>query len=159
MEKWIIIWLLVLNVILILITIITNIRVKNFQLKNINFMKRLGNGNNLEEMIKEYINITNYVNQKSCMIEAEIKKIEKDMMNCVQKIGVVRYNAFNDVGSNLSFAIALLDANNNGIVLNGVYARDTSSIYAKSVILGESQYELSNEEKQAIKEAKENKKN
>ncbi|MCI8965245.1 MAG: DUF4446 family protein [Clostridia bacterium] len=159
MEKWIIIWLLVLNVILILITIITNIRVKNFQLKNINFMKKLGNGNNLEEMIKEYINITNYVNQKSCMIEAEVKKIEKNMMNCIQKIGVVRYNAFNDVGSNLSFAIALLDADNNGIVLNGVYARDTSSIYAKSIILGESQYELSNEEKQAIKKAKENKKN
>ena len=159
MEKWIIIWLLVLNVILILITIITNIRVKNFQLKNINFMKKLGNGNNLEEMIKEYINITNYVNQKSCMIEAELKKIEKNMMNCIQKIGVVRYNAFNDVGSNLSFAIALLDADNNGIVLNGVYARDTSSIYAKSIILGESQYELSNEEKQAIKKAKENKKN
>ena len=159
MEKWIIIWLLVLNVILILITIITNIRVKNFQLKNINFMKKLGNGNNLEEMIKEYINITNYVNQKSCMIEAEVKKIEKNMMNCIQKIGVVRYNAFNDVGSNLSFAIALLDGNDNGIVLNGVYARDTSSIYAKSIILGESQYELSNEEKQAIKKAKENKKN
>lgn len=159
MEKWIIIWLLVLNVILILITIITNIRVKNFQLKNINFMKKLGNGNNLEEMIKEYINITNYVNQKSCMIEAEVKKIEKNMMNCIQKIGVVRYNAFNDVGSNLSFAIALLDADNNGIVLNGVYARDTSSIYAKSIILGESQYELSNEEKQAIKKAKENRKN
>ena len=122
-------------------------------------MKKLGNGNNLEEMIKEYINITNYVNQKSCMIEAEVKKIEKNMMNCIQKIGVVRYNAFNDVGSNLSFAIALLDADNNGIVLNGVYARDTSSIYAKSIILGESQYELSNEEKQAIKKAKENKKN
>lgn len=155
MEKWIIILLLVLNIFLILITIITNIRVKRFQLRNINFMKKLGNGNNLEEMIKKYIDLTNYVNQKNSIIESDIKRAEKNMENCIQKIGVVRYNAFQDVGSNLSFAIAFLDRNNNGIVLNGVYARDTSSIYAKTVVDGESEYELSEEEKQAIEKARE----
>ena len=65
MDKWIIILLLVLNVLLILITIFTNIKLKRFQLKNINFMKKLGNGNNLEEMIKKYIDLTDYVNQKN----------------------------------------------------------------------------------------------
>lgn len=155
MDKWIIILLLVLNILLILITIFTNIKVKRFQLKNINFMKKLGNGNNLEEMIKRYIELTNYVNQKNSIIEADIKRVEKDMENCIQKIGVIRYNAFQDVGSNLSFAIAFLDRNNNGIVLNGVYARDTSSIYAKTVISGKSDYKLSEEERQAIEQAKE----
>ena len=153
MEKWIIILLIILNVFLVLITIITNIRVKKFQLRNINFMKKLGNGNNLEEMIKKYIDLTNYVNQKNSIIEADIKKMEKNAAECIQKIGVVRYNAFQDVGSNLSFAIAFLDRNDNGIVLNGVYARDTSSIYAKTVVSGESEYELSEEEKQAINKA------
>ena len=64
-----------------------------------------------------------------------------------------RYNAFKDTGSDLSFTLALLDEKNDGIVLNGIYARDSSNIYAKPIEKGESKYILSNEEKEAINRA------
>ena len=75
------------------------------------------------------------------------------MKNCTKKIGIVRYNAFKDTGRDLSFSLAILDAHNNGVVLNGIYARDCSNIYAKPVENGESKYVLSNEEKEAINKA------
>ena len=75
------------------------------------------------------------------------------MENCIQKIGLVRYNAFKDTGSDLSFTLALLDNKNTGIVLNGIYSRETSNIYSKPVEKGTSTYTLSDEEKQAIQKA------
>ena len=93
------------------------------------------------------------------VIKSNIKNIEKEMKSNLQNVGIVRYNAFDDVGSNLSFAVAILDDYNNGIVLNGIYARETSSVYAKPVVNGDSEYPLSNEEKEAIKKAKHIKKN
>jgi len=61
------------------------------------------------------------------------------------------------VGSNLSFAIALLDGNDNGIVLNGIYSRESTTTYAKSIINGQSKYALSAEEIQAIDIARKSK--
>lgn len=149
-----IIALIILNILLLMMTIYTNIRLKKFQARNIEFMKKLGNGNNLEEMIRKYVQATDYVNQENAIIKSNIKNIENEMKNSIQKIGVVRYNAFDDVGSNLSFAVALLDGKNTGIVINGIYARETSSVYAKPVNNGVSEYLLSQEEKEAIKIAK-----
>ena len=75
------------------------------------------------------------------------------MDTCIQKIGIVRYNAFKDTGSDLSFALAMLDEKNNGVVLNGIYSREMSNIYAKPVEKGKSKYTLSEEEQQAIQKA------
>lgn len=80
------------------------------------------------------------------------------MKYCTQKVGVVRYNAIEKVGADLSFAIAMLDAEDNGIVLNGIYSRDGSYVYSKPVQNGQSTYQLSDEEKEAIRLAKENNK-
>ena len=65
---------------------------------------------------------------------------------------------FLKVGADLSFAIAMLDAEDNGIVLNGIYSRDGSYVYSKPVQNGQSTYQLSDEEKEAIRLAKENNK-
>ena len=74
-------------------------------------------------------------------------------MKCIQKIGIVRYSAFKDTGSDLSFALALLDENNDGVVLNGIYSREMSNIYAKPIQNGKSTYTVSEEETQAISKA------
>ena len=66
---------------------------------------------------------------------------------------MVRYNAFRDTGSDLSFTLALLDENNNGVVLNGIYSREMSNIYAKPIENGKSTYTLSDEEQKAIERA------
>ena len=66
---------------------------------------------------------------------------------------MVRYSAFKDTGSDLSFAVAMLDENNDGVVFNGIYSREMSNIYAKPVKKGVSEYTLSEEEKEAIRRA------
>jgi hypothetical protein len=71
----------------------------------------------------------------------------------VQKTAIVRFNAFPDTGSDLSFAIALLDAQNNGIVLSSLYGRNENRVYAKPIAGGKSTYALSDEERQALAKA------
>ena len=93
------------------------------------------------------------VEKQNGEINEFIKTLDNDLRKCIQKIGIVRYNAFKDTGSDLSFTLALLDENNNGVVLNGIYSREMSNIYAKPVEKGKSKYTLSDEEKEAISKA------
>ena len=116
-------------------------------------MKKLGNGNNVDEMLRAYIFEVEKVAKKNEEIVSYYKGLNEHIAKCTQKIGIVRYNAFRDTGSDLSFALALLNENNDGVVLNGIYARDMSNIYAKPIENGESKYVLSNEEKEALNKA------
>lgn len=118
-----------------------------------NFMQKLGNGKNLEEDLETYMYRVGKVEKQNADILNQIKNLENDLTKCIQKVGIVRYNAFRDTGSDLSFALALLDENNNGVVLNGIYSREMSNIYAKPVENGKSNYTLSEEETQAIEKA------
>lgn len=79
--------------------------------------------------------------------------IEKNKKN-IQKVGIVRFNPFSDAGSNLSFTLALLDEENNGIVISSLHGREGTRIYAKPIEEGSSSYQLTQEEKQAINQAK-----
>lgn len=127
-------------------------RFKKLEKKYNNFINKFAN-KDIESTLKDYFNIVNQVNEENKIILAEIKNIDKRIDGCIQKIGIVKYNAFDDVGNNLSFAISLLDNNNNGIILNGIYGRNSSNMYAKSVYNGKSEYPLSDEEEDALKKA------
>ena len=81
------------------------------------------------------------------------KELDNKTKNCIQKVGIYRYNAYKDTGSDLSFAVALLDEENSGVVFNGIYSREMSNIYAKPVEKGNSSYTLSDEEAEAINKA------
>lgn len=82
-----------------------------------------------------------------------INGIETKMAFSIQKVGFVRYNAFAEMGSDLSFSIAMLDSFQNGFVLSSIYGRDQASVYAKPIKAGKSTYPLSVEEIQAIDRA------
>ena len=148
-----VIWLLILNIFLLCFCIVNYVRLSKTKKEYIRFMKKIGNGNNIDEMLKNYIDIVNIVNNKNIELEGYLQKIENEKMRCIQKVGIVRYSAYKDVGSDLSFAVALLDDNNNGIVFNGIYSADSSNIYAKPIINGTSKYNITVEEKQAIMQA------
>ena len=75
------------------------------------------------------------------------------MKDCVQKVAIMRYKAFEDVGSDLSFSVAILDDNNDGIILTGIYGRNESTTYAKPIDKGISRYDLSEEEICVLNEA------
>ena len=143
-------------IILLTLYIINCIRLGKIRKDYKTFMKKLGNGNNIEEMLKSYIYKVEDIDVKNQEIQAYCNKLDNDMAKCIQKIGIVRYSAFKDMGSDLSFTLAILDDYNNGVVLNGIYARDSSNIYAKPEENWQSKYVLSNEEKEAINRAMEN---
>lgn len=117
------------------------------------FMTKLGNGKNLEEDLETYMYRVDKVEKQNAEISNQIRNLDNDLSKCIQKVGMVRYNAFKDTGSDLSFALALLDENNDGVVLNGIYSREMSNIYAKPVEKGKSTYTVSEEEAQAIQKA------
>lgn len=109
---------------------------------------------NLEELLDSIINKTEFIINKNKEIDNNIEKIDNKLVRCIQKVGVIRYNAFENMGSDLSYSIALLDYNDNGVVISGIYSRDNSSTYVKPINNGKSQYKLSDEEVQALDNAK-----
>lgn len=132
------------------ILLVSNIKKTNrIKTKYSRFMNGLSD-RNMEELLETCIAGTNSVTSKNREIELKINEVERTLIQCVQKVGIVRFNAFDNVGSDLSFAIALLDNNDSGVVISGIYARDSSSTYAKPVMSGNSKYTLSAEEIQAI---------
>ena len=117
------------------------------------FMKKLGSSDSLEEDLENYMYRVDRVEKQNADIMNQINGLDKDLESCVQKVGIVRYSAFQDTGSDLSFTLALLDEHDNGGVFNGIYSREMSNIYAKPVENGNSKYTLSEEEQEAIKRA------
>lgn len=147
----------IINIILIILTIVNiNMRKRDKQ-EYLNFMRRIGNGTDLDEMLKKYLEDVREIKRDNSEIKAYYTQLDKDIASCIQKVGLVRYNAFRDVGSDLSFAIALLDREDNGVVLNGLYGAESSNIYAKPIKEGKSNYQLSDEEKYALEIAEQNK--
>lgn len=130
--------------------LINNIKLNNRYKK---FMSKIGNGKNIEEDLNKFINEVSRVEEQNAEIISFCKSLDEDISKCIQKVGIVRYSAFKDTGSDLSFATALLDEKNNGVVFNGIYSREMSNIYAKPVENGNSKYTLSEEELEAIKKA------
>lgn len=153
--QWII--LIGVNFIFILILLLMNLsnraKIKKLKNKYYKFMNGLS-GANIEDILEDCLEKVNGVMDKNREIELQINSIERNMYYCVQKVGVVRYNAFDNVGSDLSFSIALLDNNDDGLVISSLYSRDSSSTYAKPVLKSKSKYALSAEEIKAIDVAK-----
>lgn len=116
-------------------------------------MIKLGNGKNIQEDLETYFYRMDKIEKQNAEIVDYCQNLDNQLATCIQKVGIVRYNAFKDTGSDLSFALALLDENNDGVVLNGIYSREMSNIYAKPVEKGKSSYTLSDEENQAIEKA------
>lgn len=149
-------FLLILSIMVGILTIgFISILYSNIKLKNKynKFMKKIGNGKNIEEDIENYMYRVERVERQNAEIISYCKNLDDEVAKCIQKVGMVRYSAFKDTGSDLSFAVAMLDENNDGVVFNGIYSREMSNIYAKPVKNGGSEYTLSEEEKEAIRRA------
>lgn len=119
------------------------------------FMSKLGKGDDIGEMLKKYIQDVLNVTEETQKLKKHGKELEKSMEKCIQKVGMVRYNAFQHTGSDLCFALALLDFEDNGVVINGIYSRDnTTNTFAKPIERGTSKYPLVKEEEEALDIAK-----
>ena len=149
-------YLLILNILIIVLLIgfivllVSNMKLKEKYKK---FMKKLGNGKDIEEDLSNFMYRVDRVEKQNGPIMEFCKSLDNDLSKCKQKVGVVRYSAFKDTGSDLSFTVALLNEENSGVVFNGIYSREMSNIYAKPVEKGNSSYTLSEEEAEAIRKA------
>ena len=140
----------VVNLVLLILYICNLFKLRKIN-KNYNkFMKKIGNGNNIDEMLKKYIDRVEEIDARNEDIIRYCNRIDNDVSLCIKKIGMVRYSAFKDTGSDLSFALALLNDRNDGVLLNGIYSREMSNIYAKQIQEGKAYTKLSEEERQAL---------
>ena len=143
----------ILLIVLLISYVVLIIKTSNLNKRYKQFMKKLGNGKNIEEDLENYMYRVEKVERQNSELHLICKEMGNQLSGCVQKMGIVRYNAFKDTGSDLSFALALLDEDNTGVVMNGIYSREMSNIYAKPVEKGKSPYTISEEEKLAIDKA------
>lgn len=111
-------------------------------------------GENLEGQVLARFADIDKLKTDAKLMNDEMVKVKENIQITYQKIGVVKYDAFKEMGGKLSFVMALLDKNNNGILLNSVHSsREGCYTYLKEIIKGESFLELSEDEKKALNQA------
>jgi len=86
-------------------------------------------------------------------VKKEIERIDKSLLKPIQKVGLVRFNPFAEIGGDHSFSLCLLDQEDNGFIITSLHTRDRTRVYTKPVSVGVSKFELSKEEEKALKQA------
>ena len=120
------------------------------------FMRGVNN-KSLEELVIGYLDKIDKIEVYSERIKQKNDEMNDKLVKCVQKVDIIRFKAFEDVGSDLSFSVALLDNLDDGLILTGIYGRNESTTYAKPINKGVSRYDLSKEEKIVLDNAINNK--
>lgn len=143
--------LIILVIILLIIVLRLHSKVNSLKRRYQRMMQGM-EGVNIERLMIGHIDEVRGALVKVERLEHDVKQLENKLLSCIRRAGVVRFNAFEDTGSDLSFAAAFLDHHNSGIVMSSLYNRDECRIYAKPVINGQSSYLLTEEERQAIRQ-------
>lgn len=136
----------------LIIFIIINIRLGKLNRKYEKMMKG-SEGQNLEQILFQHISEVRSGLEQVRDLDQRCRALEEKNLYHIQKVGMVRFNAFEDTGSDLSFAVAMLNESDTGFVLSSIFGRQESRVYAKPVKNGESSYFLTEEEKEAIRRA------
>lgn len=144
------VYISVISVLIAIISIFLAVRT-NSKLKRVLKDKA---GKDITESIVSYYKKCNEIAGYFKSYEEKIKYLEQQDSACIKKIGIVKYDAFNENKSKLSFAVAVLDERDTGFVLNSVYTRGQTITYLKPVMEGLSDYELIEEEIEAINKAR-----
>ena len=144
--------LLALNISLLILVLLT-IRSKRRVYRRYHHLVADFEEKNLDFMLVELRKKLGFIEQNLVEMESQNKFLESSLATAIRHVGVVRYNAFPEVGSDLSFSIALLDKAANGVVITSIYGREESRVFAKPILAKSSSYRLTDEEKQAIAKA------
>lgn len=138
---------------LLLIVLIWNImlsvRLRTLGEKYKKFM-RGSSGSNFETMLLDHVEDIEKAVERVNIVNEDLISVKNQMDKCIQKCNIIRYNAFSDTGSDLSFSIAMLDNFNDGFIITGIYGRNESITYAKPINKGVSTHPLSVEEEMVL---------
>ncbi len=151
-DAYIIIGLVVLVIALIAVVIYNMIAFDKLKKKHEAFLTGR-DGNNLEEVVLRRFKEIDSLKVQAKNNKASIDAINEEMLSVYKKVGIVKYDAFNEMGGKLSFALAMLDKCNNGYLINAMHSREGCYTYIKEIVKGESYITLCDEEKKALTEA------
>lgn len=151
---------LVIGMIVLAVLVIILLILLILQMQKVNRLKtRLSrftagkDGSSLEEDIAKLFEDNKFLKDESEKNRKDIKTLYKKAESAYQKLGIVKYDAFNQMGGKLSFCLALLDENNNGFVMNSVHSTDGCYCYTKTIKNGECKLDLGKEEEKALEKA------
>ena len=139
-------------VVLFLLILSVNLKYGRLKASYNSFMKGK-DGKTLEDSIFERFDELDDLTKIALKNRQEIRNLQEDFMGTLQKVGILRYDAFSEMGGNLSFALTLLDGNNNGYIINSMHSREGCYNYIKEIVKGESYIELSEEEAESLERA------
>ena len=140
------------SLVLLILVIIQMIQIGNLKKK---YKKFMGGKDvkSLEDKLKKIVEDNKYIIELSTENKKNIKEINKEMEFSFNKVGIVKYDAFNQMGGKLSFCLALLNEKDNGFIMNSVHSSEGCYTYIKEIKAGICHIDLGNEEKQALSEA------
>lgn len=148
-PAYILLFLLILIVVLFVLYVNLTVKYNKLQSSYNTFMKGR-NGKTLEDSLKEKFGEVDSILKITKQNRADIKELIKREDRNFQKTGIVKYDAFNEMGGKLSFAVALLDSHNSGWIINAMHSREGCYTYIKEIIDGNSIIALAEEEKEAL---------
>ena len=149
---YLIVLLFMIQILLFILLISVNMKYNRLKRSYSTFMKGK-DGKNLEESIFERFEILDELNERTAENQEKIDKLYKKVKRSYQKVGIVKYDAFNEMGGKLSFALTLLDGNDSGYIINAMHSRGGCYTYIKEIVKGESYIELAEEEKESLERA------
>lgn len=153
-SDYIIIGLVVFCIILLILLIVNIVQISTLKKRYKIFMSGK-NAKSLEDTLIKRINQVDSLIQANNVNEKNIDKLFHNIKFTFQKVGLVKYDAFNEMGGKLSFSLALLNETDDGFVMNAVHSREGCYTYIKEIVAGNSIIVLSEEEQEALDMAKE----
>ncbi len=151
-AEWWIVGLLAVVILLVLALVSQQVRINRLN-RRIERLTRGATGVSLEQALTEYLAQIDRYDARMCDAERRCTALEDTIRYCLRYVGMVRYDAVEDMGGQQSFSLALMDDSDNGLVVTNVTGRQSSRVYAKSIKGGHANLPLSPEEKQAIADA------
>ena len=144
---------LVIVVIILVVAVIGLARRTSRLTRRLEGITRGESGKSFEGILEAHLDKIYAVARDVDEVTARTKALETNVPTAFQRVGLVRYNPFEDTGGNQSFALAMLDAKGDGWVMSSLHARTGTRFYAKAVVAGKSDTGLSEEEQAAIRQA------
>ena len=138
--------------ILFILTIVNIVQMKKLK-KNYRIFMSGKDAKTLEDTLIQRLDQVDSLLESNEENDSNIKVLSKNMQRTYQKMGLIKYDAFHEMGGKLSFSLAMLDMRNNGFIINAMHTREGCYTYIKEIIDGNSVIVLSEEEQEALKRA------
>lgn len=144
--------LTVLCLVMVILLITVLFKLKKIR-RRVDTLTRGKNAESMEETIVDLFERIEFLEEEEKKTHHDLKAIKDNLKTVYQKTALVKYDAFREMSGALSYSLALLDKENNGVLISSMYSREGCYTYAKDVVNGKCDLNLSEEEEEALKQA------